>query len=266
MSTNPCSLPIFQVDAFASEAFRGNPAAVVLLDSGLPDRVMQAIAAENNLSETAFPLKLEEGRFSLRWFTPTLEVDLCGHATLATAFVLFEKGLVSGNKVVFETRSGLLDVEKVESGLRMNFPARPPSRCPVPELLVRALGVEPVECWDSRDLMAVLETEEAVASLRPDFDRIARLDSFALIVTAPGREVDFVSRFFAPKAGVPEDPVTGSAHSTLTPYWAQRLGKQRLRARQVSARGGEILCEMSGDRVLLTGQAVEYLRGEIFVP
>jgi PhzF family phenazine biosynthesis protein len=254
-------LPIYQVDAFADRVFRGNPAAVVLLEEKLTDEVLQAIASENNLSETAFVLP-GDGEFQLRWFTPTLEVDLCGHATLATAFVLFDIGKATV-EVNFKTASGRLTVVKSGDLLSMDFPALPPEPVAIPSNLSKALGSEPAEVLSAQDLMAVFKTEEAVASLQPNFEELGRLDAFAVITTAPGREVDFVSRFFAPKAGIPEDPVTGSAHCTLTPFWAARLGKRILRARQVSRRGGELLCEERGDRVTISGRAIEYLRGEI---
>jgi len=258
-------LPIRQVDAFTSRLFAGNPAAVVLLAVELPDDVMQAIAAENNLSETAFVLPRQDA-FSLRWFTPTTEVDLCGHATLASAFVLFDAGSVGGDTVAFDTASGRLTVTRSGEWLAMDFPARPGKAAACTDEIIEALGARPVEVVEARDLMAVFETEEEVAGLQPDIPRIAALDAFAVIVTAPGREVDFVSRFFAPRAGVPEDPVTGSAHCTLAPYWSRRLGRSELTARQISRRGGELRCEHRGDRVILHGRCVEYLRGEIDVP
>jgi len=257
-------LPFFQIDAFTSHLFRGNPAGVVLLEQEITPDLMQSIAAENNLSETAFILPRNDSLFSLRWFTPSIEVSLCGHATLASAFVLFQLGKVTG-EVHFETASGRLTVRESPQHLSLDFPAAPPTPTVTSDELIRALGKEPFEVLSSRDLMAVFQTEEEVSSLQPDFDELARLDAFAVIVTAPGRKVDFVSRFFAPRAGVPEDPVTGSAHCTLTPFWAERLQKQILRARQVSRRGGELLCEERGDRVIISGAAVEYLRGEINV-
>lgn len=257
-------LPLFQVDAFAKEVFEGNPAAVVLLDQDLPDALLQAIAAENNLSETAF-VSVGPEPVPLRWFTPRLEVDLCGHATLASAFVLFSNGLVDGDRVEFETKSGKLTVEKRGELLRMSFPARPPKPIAITRELEEALGVRPKEVHSSRDWLVLLESEEQVASLKPDFARIEALETFAVIVTAVGREVDFVSRFFVPKAGIQEDPVTGSAHCTLIPFWADRLGKSVMKARQLSSRGGELYCENRGDRVVIGGGAVEYLRGMIRV-
>lgn len=259
-------LPIYQVDAFASRVFEGNPAAVVPLDDLLPDDVMQSIAAENNLSETAFFIR-SGGEYKLRWFTPSTEVDLCGHATLASAFVIFEFIEPDRSSVLFDTRSGLLTVERRGPLLAMDFPARPPERVQPCPGLVEALGGRPKEIWASRDYMVVYESEEEVRALRPDYGRLAAADRFAVIVTAPAKTegYDFVSRFFAPAAGVPEDPVTGSAHCTLVPWWAQRLEKRRLRARQVSPRSGDLECEWKGGRVEIAGRAVLYLKGTVFV-
>lgn len=257
--------PIFQLDAFTDRLFGGNPAAVVLLERWLPDPVLQAVAAENNLSETAFVVT-GGPVFPLRWFTPTLEIDLCGHATLATAQVLLRHVIHEATAVEFSTRSGTLHVTREGERLTLDFPARPGTPAEVTGDLVAALGVRPREVLRARDLMAVLDSESQVRTLHPDMARLAALDDFAVIVTAPGDTVDFVSRFFAPKGGVPEDPVTGSAHCTLTPYWAQRLGRTTLVAKQVSARGGDLVCRLAGDRVLMTGQAVEYLQGRITVP
>lgn len=257
--------PIHQVDAFASRLFAGNPAAVVTLDDWLPDAVMQAIAAENNLAETAFVV-LREPLAPLRWFTPTMEVDLCGHATLATAFVLFQYHDPGSDEVSFETRSGVLNVARHGDRLTLDFPSRSGTSVAISEALASALGARPTEAYQARDLMVVFDSEAVVRDLQPDLDRIAAIDAFAVIVTAPGTDVDFVSRFFAPRAGIPEDPVTGSAHCTLAPYWSRRLGRDRLTARQVSRRGGELECELRGDRVLISGRCVEYLRGEINVP
>jgi PhzF family phenazine biosynthesis protein len=262
-------IPFFHVDAFASGVFKGNPAGVCLLREWLPDAVMQSIAAENNLPETAFVLRGRE-RIELRWFTPTVEVDLCGHATLAAAHVLFAHARApTGAPVVrieFLSKSGPLAVERDGELLVLDFPSRPPAACKAPEALVRGLGSAPVEVLGSRDYLCVYEREEDVASLRPDMTLLAGLDRFGVIVTAPGSgAVDFVSRFFAPGEGIPEDPVTGSAHCTLIPYWSGRLGRARLTARQISARGGELSCELAGDRVRIGGRAVTYLSGEIEV-
>lgn len=258
-------LPLYQVDAFTSRLFGGNPAAVVTLDEWLPDDVLQAIAAENNLAETAFVLPHEE-MSPLRWFTPTIEMDLCGHATLATGHVLFAYHYPSIDTMRFSTRSGVLVLRRTGPRLSLDLPSRPGTPIDVSDALAGALGARPREAYLARDVLAVFDTEEEVQSMQPDLSRIAALDAFAVIVSAPGRAVDFVSRFFAPAAGIPEDPVTGSAHCTLVPYWAERLGKSSLTARQLSARGGELDCDLRGDRVTLAGTTVEYLRGEINVP
>ncbi len=258
------NLPIFQIDAFTSRRFRGNPAAVVVMVEWLPDEVMAAIAAENNLAETAFVIPDREIA-PLRWFTPTIEVDLCGHATLATAHVIFDSFRPDATAIRFATRSGELGVSRRDELLCMNFPARPPKPIVLDDLLVTALGARRREVLMARDILAVFDSEDEIKQLRPDFDRITALDAFAVIATARGDHVDFVSRFFAPAAGVPEDPVTGSAHCTLTPYWAEKLDKNKLTAHQVSPRGGELWCEMLGDRVTIAGATVEYLRGEITI-
>jgi PhzF family phenazine biosynthesis protein len=257
-------LPIFQIDAFTSRLFAGNPAAVVILEQWLEDRVLAAIAAENNLSETAFVIPRNDP-VPLRWFTPTVEVDLCGHATLAAGHVLLNDYFPSHHRVKFTTRSGELSVARQGDLLRLDFPAMPPKPIAITDALVSALGARPREALAASYLLAIFDSEQDIKSLRPDLQRIAALEVFAVIVSAPGDEVDFVSRFFAPRAGVPEDPVTGSAHCTLAPYWSAKLGKPRLLARQVSARGGELHCEMAGARVLISGSTVEYLRGEINV-
>jgi len=255
-------IPCYQVDAFAGQVFRGNPAAVCLLDAWLPDAVMQHIAAENNLAETAFTVPHGNG-FDLRWFTPTIEMDLCGHATLAAAFVLFVERGFSGRAIEFHSRSGSLRVSREGEILTLDFPARPPQPCNPPAALVRGLGAQPAGVLKSRDYVAVYKTAAEVRALRPDFAALKTLDSLGIIATAPGEDCDFVSRFFAPQAGVDEDPVTGSAHCTLIPYWSSRLGKTKLFARQISARSGELFCELAGERVRIGGKAVLYLRGEI---
>jgi predicted PhzF superfamily epimerase YddE/YHI9 len=257
-------LPLYQVDAFTRRMFGGNPAAIVLLDEWLPDETLQAIAAENNLAETAFVIPRSEVS-PLRWFTPGMEVDLCGHATLATAYVLFRHRFPSLDRITFSTRSGNLIVARDGDLLRMDFPSRPGRAVEISDQIVSAVGMRPREALLARDLLVIFEREEEVRAFRPGFERIASVDAFALIISAPGDTVDFVSRFFAPRAGVPEDPVTGSAHCTLVPYWAARLGKPKLVAKQLSARGGDLSCELRGDRVLISGNAVEYLRGEIDV-
>src|SRR5262245_44036623 len=257
---------IYQIDAFANAVFSGNPAAICPLDRWLPDATMQAIAAENNLAETAFFVPRNGGgEYDLRWFTPADEVDLCGHATLASAHIVFTRLAPSLSDVTFHTRSGPLVVRRDGDRLAMDFPSRPPQPIdPMPALAI-ALGAEPLELWSARDLMAVFPDEESVLAIQPSFDRIHALGVFGLIVTAPGRSVDFVSRFFAPLMGVPEDPVTGSAHCTLIPYWSRRLGKTSLSARQVSPRGGDLECEDQGERVRIAGRVAEYLEGTIVV-
>jgi len=255
-------IPCYYVDAFAGEVFRGNPAAVCPLESWLPDRIMQSIAAENNLSETAFFVPRGED-FDLRWFTPTTEIDLCGHATLASAFILFTELGFDRFLINFHTRSGVLSVTRQAEFYMLDFPARPPVACVPPQSLADGLGANPTEVWKSRDYLAVFGSEREVRLLSPDFATLKKLDCLGIIATAPGEHCDFVSRFFAPSAGVNEDPVTGSAHCTLIPYWAKRLKKNNLNARQVSARGGELSCEMRGERVKIGGRARIYLRGEI---
>ncbi|MGE5525204.1 MAG: PhzF family phenazine biosynthesis protein [Rhodospirillaceae bacterium] len=257
-------LALYQLDAFTGRLFGGNPAAVVLLEKWLPDAVLQAIAAENNLAETAFAIPKAEV-IPLRWFTPTVEVDLCGHATLATADVLFRYRFQQLDRLRFSTRSGELAVARSGGLLELDFPSRPGTPVAVTDALVAALRARPREAYLARDLLAIFDTEQQVRDLRPNFHAFAALDAFAVIASAPGNDVDFVSRFFAPGAGIPEDPVTGSAHCTLTPYWADRLGRKRLSAKQVSARGGELRCELRGDRVGIAGAVVEYLCGEIAV-
>lgn len=258
-------LPIYQVDAFTSELFTGNPAAVVPLEEWLTDERMQNIAAENNLSETAFFVKEGES-YRLRWFTPTVEVDLCGHATLATAHVLFEELGYSQDELVFKTRSGLLTVRRKGDRLLMNFPADHMEKTEAPDVLFKALGIPKTdEVYRSDDYMVVLNSEEEVAALNPDIRMLSEVAARGIIVTAPGNKVDFVSRFFAPQSGVDEDPVTGSAHTKSTPYWSKNLGKEELKARQISKRGGDLICKMKGDRVEISGSAVTYLKGEINV-
>jgi PhzF family phenazine biosynthesis protein len=255
---------MYQVDAFADRVFGGNPAAVCPLDAWLPDTLLQAIAAENNLAETAFFVR-EGDEYRLRWFTPVAEVDLCGHATLASADVLFRYLGYEEPTIRFQTRSGLLEVERRDDMYAMDFPATTPVECQPPPLLAEALGVTPEATLKAFDHVAVLESEQQVRAVSPKFARLADLDLRGVIVTARGDRADFVSRFFAPKLGINEDPVTGSAHCELTPYWAARLGKNSLRAEQVSARGGTVLCDLRGDRVTLRGRAALYMTAEIFV-
>lgn len=263
-------MKLYWIDAFADQLFTGNPAGVVPLTSWPADSLMQQIAFENGLAETSFFVRTGPGRFHLRWFTPTTEVDLCGHATLASAFVVFQHLDQPGDTITFDSRSGPLVVTRLASEeLELDFPATPAHAETDPALLARvtaAIGITPH--WLGRspfDLLAILPDAEAVGSVQPDFPKINALGGRGLIVTASGGPagIDFVSRFFAPQAGVPEDPVTGSAHCALVPLWAERLGKTSLRARQISLRGGNLRCTLAGDRVKLAGRAVLYLRGEI---
>jgi PhzF family phenazine biosynthesis protein len=259
-------IPIYQVDAFTSEIFSGNPAAVCILDSWIDDNLLQSIAAENNLSETAFLVRNDDG-FDLRWFTPTTEVALCGHATLASAFVLFTCLDWSEKEIRFRTRkSGQLVVGKRNNLLEMDFPSRPAHSMIPPSGLKEALGVTPIEVMGSiEDLLVVLESEKAVRELQPDFSALERVECRGIIVTSRGSRSDFVSRFFAPRFGVPEDPVTGSAHCVLVPYWSSELHKKNLHAFQISKRGGELFCVYAGDRVKISGKAVLYLEGVITI-
>ena len=263
-------LRYFHVDAFAQAPFTGNPAGVCPLAAPLPAARMQQIAAENSLAETAFfvPRAGTPAEFDLRWFTPTVEIDLCGHATLAAAHVLFQHLNFAGPQVTFHSQSGPLRVTRAPDGrLTLDFPARPPRELPVhPAGLADALGATPLRVLAARDLLAEFSSEAEVAALRPNMAAIAALDYVGVIATAPGANgVDFVSRFFAPRVGVPEDPVTGSAHSILIPFWAEKLGKTELRARQISPRGGDLWCRLNGDRVDIGGYAVTYAAGELLV-
>ncbi len=257
-------LDYWVVDAFTERLFAGNPAAVLLPEAALPDRLMQQIAAENNLSETAFAVREADG-FRLRWFTPTLEVDLCGHATLATSFVLGLRG--ERGPFRYHTRSGVLTASLADGGVELDFPAHGFEMLPEDAAVERVLGVRPVALFQSADRVAVLESAEAVAALRPDNAAVAALEGGALIVTAAGGEAgaDITSRYFAPRYGIAEDPVTGSLHTQVVPYWAQRLGKQRLLCHQASARGGTMVCTLEGERVRLAGKAVLYAQGVIEV-
>lgn len=265
-------LRLYQVDAFTDRLFSGNPAAVCPLEEGaqagqawLPDAVMQQIAAENNLAETAFYTRSGSG-YAIRWFTPACEVDLCGHATLASGYVVFTYDGFKGDTVEFASKSGVLRVRRDGDLLVLDFPADTVRPSATTETLVEALGAEPAECHKGKtDYLLVYSSEEQVAALAPDFDDLAMVPARGIIVTAPGREVDFVSRFFGPQVGVNEDPVTGSAHTTLTPYWAHRLGKTELTARQLSKRGGALRCRLAGDRVEIAGRAVPYLEGTITI-
>lgn len=260
------TIPIYQADAFTDQLFGGNPAAICPLDEWLSDEVMQKIAVENNLAETAFFVKTKEG-YKLRWFTPEYEIDLCGHATLASAHILFTELGYQDDTIHFETvKSGTLTVKRDGDRYIMDFPSRPPIPIEEPNGLVEALGgIPPKAILRSRDFFVVYESELDVREMSPDFFALSKLDTVGIIVTAPGDNVDFVSRFFAPGAGIPEDPVTGSAHCNLIPYWAKQLGKDQLHAYQISARKGELWCTLQDERVLMSGKAVTYLKGEIYI-
>ncbi|MEA2693566.1 MAG: hypothetical protein QOJ16_2953 [Acidobacteriota bacterium] len=256
--------PIFQIDAFTTRRFAGNPAAVMPMDRFLDDTVLQAIAAENNLAETAF-LVPEGGNYRLRWFTPTTEVPLCGHATLASGAVVMERLEPGRSRVIFYSASGPLTVNRTDTGYVMDFPTRPSEPVSTPPGLAEALGVVPVEVVaDTFNYIALLKSAQVVRELAPNIPEIARMDRSGVIVTAPGEGIyDFVSRYFAPAKGIPEDPVTGGAHCALAPYWAKRLNKTTFRAYQASRRGGEIVCRLVGDRIEMEGACVFYLEGEV---
>lgn len=255
-------IPIYQVDAFTSRLFSGNPAAVCPLEQWLDDDTLQAIAAETNLSDTAFFIP-DGQQYRIRWFTPQAEVDLCGHATLASAYVVFRHLRPEAKSVRFEANACTMQVQRDGEQLTMSLPSRPPQPCEPPVDLLNGLGAPASQILRARGYMAVYASQEEVAAIKPDLRSLARLDSLGVIVTAPGRSSDFVSRFFAPQVGIPEDPVCGSAHCTLVPYWAERLGKTALHARQISRRGGEIHCRLEGDRVLLTSQCAQFMQGTI---
>ena len=260
------TIPMYQVDAFTDRLFGGNPAAVCPLQAWLPDSTMQQIARENNLAETAFFIPQGED-YALRWFTPELEIDLCGHATLATAHIIFTQMAEKRSVIRFHTqKAGILTVSREGELYTLDFPSRVPEQAELPAGLLEALGgPQPQAILKSRDYFLVYETEADVAALQPDFSALNKIDAIGFIVTAPGDHSDFVSRFFAPQVGINEDPVTGSAHCNLIPYWAEKLNKTRLHAFQISERRGELRCELKGERVLMAGKAVTYLKGEIFV-
>jgi PhzF family phenazine biosynthesis protein len=262
---NLMKIPYFEVAAFTARPFGGNPAGICVFERWLPDALLQSIAAENNLAETAF-IVARDGFHEIRWFTPTVEMDLCGHATVGSAHVLFRHLGAQGVSLRFESPiSGELGVAREDDRLTLDFPSRPVAPCEMPPGLANALGRSPSEFYKARDYFAVFESEANIKALRPDFAALADLKT-GVIVTAPGGDCDFVSRFFAPALGVNEDPATGSTHCNLIPFWAERLGKKKLFARQLSKRGGELFCELRGDRVGIGGQAVTYLIGEIEVP
>jgi len=261
-------LALFQIDAFTDKLFGGNPAAVVPLKKWLPDPLMQQLAMENNLAETVFfvPSKNKEADYDIRWFTPALEINLCGHATLASAFVLFDIIKEKKKSVTFDSKSGLLTVKKKKDLLLMDFPSWKPEKIDdYPADLKNALGIsEIVGVYKFRDLLVELNHEQDVTGAKPDFTSLKKMGE-KVIITAPGKEVDFVSRFFAPIAGIDEDPVTGSAHSQLIPFWSEKLGKQVMHAKQLSSRGGDVYCEQNGDRVTMGGRCVFYMKGEFKV-
>jgi PhzF family phenazine biosynthesis protein len=257
-------IPYFEVAAFTNRPFAGNPAAVCFLERFLPDEQMQAIAAENNLAETAF-LVPREGNFDLRWMTPTVEVDLCGHATLASAHVLFQHRGHSSSPIRFLTKSGELTVDRAGERLVLDFPSLPAKSVEVTDEIRVALGAKPAALLRGRDYIAIFRSQKEVADIQPNLPRVAALDVQGIVVTGPGDGCDFVSRYFAPAAGIPEDPVTGSTHCTLIPYWSQQLGKSELFARQISPRGGELFCADRGERVSIGGEAVTYVEGKIYL-
>jgi PhzF family phenazine biosynthesis protein len=259
-------VPLYQLDAFATRRFTGNPAAVMPMPHFVEDATLQAIAAENNLAETAF-IVADHGDYRIRWFTPVTEVPLCGHATLASAAVVMERLEPGRQRVVFDSASGPLTVERTDTGYAMDFPARRSEVVPAPATLAHALGAAPVEvAVNAFNYMAVLEDEDAVRALAPDMAGIAAMDRSGVIVTARGNgRHDFVSRYFAPAKGIPEDPVTGGAHCMLVPYWAERLGRTAFRAYQASKRGGEIACRLRGERVVLEGACIFYLEGDAWI-
>jgi len=258
-------LQFYQVDAFTDRLFGGNPAGVCPLEKWIPDDVMQKIAMENNLSETAFFVNEDDG-YRIRWFTPKVEVNLCGHATLASSHVIFNHLGCDCDKITFHSRSGILNVSREGELLVLDFPANKPQRAALPEDFVQALNITPIQCHRGKeDYLLLYKSQQEIEALIPDFRRLEKTDARAVIVTAPGSKCDFVSRFFAPRVGVDEDPVTGSAHTVLIPFWAEKLNKTEMNALQLSRRGGTIFCRLNGDRVDIGGKAVTYLKGEISV-
>jgi len=257
-------LKLYQIDAFANKTFEGNPAAVVPLESWIDEELLQSIAAENNLSETAFFVKEEDG-YRLRWFTPEAEVDMCGHATLASAYVLFECMGHEEETIRFQTRSGLLRVKKEKDLYAMDFPLQTITPCAMEDKMKEIFGVKPLSVFASMDYIVIFEKEEDILNAEPDMQRLKKLDLRGVCISAQAKEYDFVTRFFAPKYGIEEDPVTGSAFTQLVSYWSKVLQKEHFLAKQVSERGGEVRCEMVGDRVLLKGNAVKYLEGTMSI-
>jgi PhzF family phenazine biosynthesis protein len=257
-------LTLYQIDAFANKPFEGNPAAICPLDEWLPEELMQSIASENNLSETAYFVKTGDG-YHIRWFTPSHEVDLCGHATLASAYVIFNILGYNKSQIVFESRSGRLTVKRHNDRFEMDFPAQPPVPCDTPQEILNAFKRTPSECLKSEDYIVVFEDEASILNANPDFSLLSELNLRGVAITSVSNEYDFVTRFFAPKYGINEDPVTGSAFTQLIPYWANKLNKNALIAKQVSRRGGEVGCGYSGNRVQISGKAAKYMVGIIEV-
>jgi len=257
---------MYQVDAFASALFSGNPAAVVILESPLSEDLMQSIALENNLSETAF-ININESPIPIRWFTPTLEVDLCGHATMASAKIIFEHFPdIAGSEISFSSKSGILKVSKNAENICLNFPVDDPEPQKMDAFFAEALGESPIEILrGTDDFLAVFNTEQQIQAMKPDFTKLAKINSRGVVISAPGNDVDFVSRCFFPQTGVDEDPVTGSAHTMLIPYWAKQLDKIQFKAHQLSARGGALDCNLINDRVLISGKSVIYFEGMISI-
>lgn len=256
-------IPIYQIDAFTNAVFKGNPAAVCPLDKWLNDQMLQSIAMENNLSETAFIVPRNSNEYEIRWFSPKVEVDLCGHATLASGYAVLNCINPSAEPVVFHSKSGELIVSRKNDLFTMDFPAQAPVPCDSPIELIKALGKTPKAVLRSEDYLVVFETEDDVLSLNPDMKKLCELDLRGVCVTAAGNKADFVSRFFVPKLGIDEDPVTGSAHCMLVPYWKNKLGKKSFHALQLSERGGELFCEDDGQRIIIAGKAVLYMQGTI---
>lgn len=257
-------LTLYQVDAFANKPFEGNPAAICPLNNWLPDELMQSIAAENNLSETAFFVPTYKG-YQIRWFTPLHEVNLCGHATLASAYVIFNYLGYKRHEITFESKSGILIVTLKNDWLELDFPTKVPTECSTPKQILKAFSIKPTECLKADDYIVVFEHEAAVAEVRPDIALLAQLDLRGVAITAKSQQYDFVTRFFAPKHGLAEDPVTGSLFTELIPYWSEKLNKTELTAKQISARGGEVGCVYAGDRVKISGRAVRYSVGTIYI-
>ena len=257
--------PIYIVDAFTSKLFAGNPAAVCPLDKWLSEDLLQKIAMENNLSETAFFVK-EEDHYHIRWFTPTVEVPLCGHATLASSFIIFNFIEKDAEEIEFNSKSGELTITRNGKIISLNFPANKPEKVEVTSEVIGALKAEPKELYFNKSYLAVFETEEEIKNIKPDFREFEKVHSDGIIITAPGNNSDFVSRYFVPSAGIDEDPVTGFAHTLLTPFWSERLNKKELHAFQISKRGGELFLEnLPPERVKISGKAAIYSQGSIFL-